>query len=127
MMPSLRQPARFYCYREGRDDEFIDLDPAKIGINHATRAITLPGNHKTLDDGDANLKTESIKTAAAMGIAALQNQQGIARDSILYGAAISLFHLEKFESLEQAADAVDTVIRSGDAYDKFSANLSTNS
>ncbi|MFT5219487.1 MAG: anthranilate phosphoribosyltransferase [Planctomycetota bacterium] len=124
LMPSLRQPARFYCYRSGQEDEFIDLDPATLGITEETRAIPLPNRLKSLEDGDATAKENAIATAARIGIAALQNEKGIARNSIIYGAAISLFHLQKFETLAQAAEAADKAISSGDAYDKFSANLS---
>lgn len=123
LMPSLRQPARFYCYRSGHEDEFIDLDPATLGITEETRAIPLPNRLKSLEDGDATVKEHAIKTAAQIAVAALQNEKGIARNSIIYGAAISLFHLQKFETLAQAAEAANKAISSGDAYDKFSANL----
>ena len=123
LMPSLRQAMRFYRYTPERDDEFIDIDPQAIGIESETRTIPLPGNLKSLEDGDAQARIDAIRHAAELGIAALQDEPGLARDSLVYAAAIALFHVGRHDSLPQAADAARAAIASGDAYARFTANL----
>jgi anthranilate phosphoribosyltransferase len=88
--------------------------------------VTVSGFDKSLPDGQKSIgKTSSevmsaaANTAAELGIDALQNVPGAARDSLMYAAAIVLLHLEKFASLKDAALFVQKVIASGDAYDKF--------
>ena len=123
LMPSLRQTMRFYRYMADADDEFIDIDPQSIGIESETRTIPLPGGIKTLEEADDQAKADATQYAAKLGIAALQNTEGLARDSLIYGAAIALFHIGRHENLPQAADAARQAIASGGAYDKFNANL----
>ena len=123
LMPSLRQAMRFYRYTPEREDEFVDIDPLSIGIESETRTLPLPGGFKSLEDGDAQAKSLAIRHAAELGVAALQDSAGLARDSLVYGSAIVLYHLGRQENLPQAAEQVRRVIASGDAYDKFNANL----
>ena len=122
LMPSLRQAMRFYRYAADSEDKFVDIDPQSIGIESETRTIPLPGGIKSLEDADEQAKAEATRHAAELGIAALQNSDGQALDSLVYGTAIALFHLERYENLPQAADAARKAIASGDAYDKFRAN-----
>lgn len=123
LMPSLRQAMRFYRYTADSDDEFVDIDPQSIGIESETRTIPLPGDLKSLEDGDAQDKIEATRYTAELGIAALQNQPGLARDSLVYAAAIALYHVGRHDSLQQAAEAARAAIASGDAWARFNANL----
>ena len=123
LMPSLRQAMRFYQYRADHDDRFVDIDPQSIGIESETRTIPLPGGIKSLEDQDEQAKVDATAYAAKLGVAALQDEPGLARDSMVYAAAIALFHVGRHDSLQEAADAARAAIASGDAYARFSANL----
>ena len=123
LMPSLRQAMRFYRYTPERDDEFIDIDPAAIGIESETRTIPLPGGLKSLEDAGEQARLDATRHAAELGVAALQDTPGLARDGLVYGAAIALYHVGRHDSLRQAADAARAAIASGDAFARFSANL----
>lgn len=123
LMPSLRQAMRFYRYSGDADDAYIDIDPQSIGIASDTRTIPLPGGIKSLEEAGDQAKADATQHAADLGIAALQNREGLARDSLVYGTAIVLFHLGRYESLPLSAAAARQAIASGDAYDKFNANL----
>ncbi len=123
VLPSLRQPMRFYQFQSNREDKFFELDPVSLGIEQTRRAVPLPGDAKTLQAADRQTITNAIDQSANLGVAALQNQPGITLDSIVYGSAIALYHLEFEATLKLAADRVRRSIAAGDAFDTFSANL----
>jgi hypothetical protein len=43
-IPSLKQPARVFCYYDAGEESPLDNDPRSIGIDQPTRAIPLPEN-----------------------------------------------------------------------------------
>ena len=119
VIPSLQQASRFYRYFPGCEDQFVDIEPTQLGIDQSSRTVRLPDAQKSLEQASSAAKNAAALAAAEAGIAALKNVPGAARDSLMYDAAIVLLHLEKFDSLKQAAKFVSDVIASGDAYDKF--------
>ena len=122
VIPSLQQVSRFFRYAPQCEDEFVRVEPTQLGIDQPARTVPLPDGQKTIERTSSDLVSAAASTAAELGIDALQNVPGPARDSLMYAAAIVLLHLEKFASLKDAALFVQKVIASGDAYDKFRAN-----
>jgi anthranilate phosphoribosyltransferase len=59
------------------------------------------------------------KAAAAAGLAALAGEPGPTRDSLIYGAALCLWHLGRYGSLQSAAQAVRGVLDRGEALDRL--------
>ncbi len=119
VIPSLQQTSRFYRYAAGSEDQFIEIEPTQLGIDQPSRTVRLPDGQKSLAGASWDSKYAAARTAAELGIDALKNIPGAARDSLMYSAAIVLLHLEKYPSLIDAARFVDKVIASGDAHDRF--------
>jgi anthranilate phosphoribosyltransferase len=55
------------------------------------------------------------KLAAEAGMAALAGQPGPTRDSLIYGAALCLWHVKRNDSLGSAAQAVRAALDDGTA------------
>lgn len=86
------------------------LDPAEFGIEQDTRGV----------------KVDDIVTAQQTleeGLQALAGNTGPAYDSLVYGAAIALWHCGQFSSQRQAADHVRAVINQGKAKAQFEAGI----
>ncbi len=77
------------------------------------------------DEIATTFDTDAVaKAAAAAGIAALEGTPGAGYDSLTYGAAICLLHLERYDSLQASSDAARRVIDSGEALRRFQAHRS---
>jgi anthranilate phosphoribosyltransferase len=126
VIPSLQQPSKLHYYHGDDELQSMSIDPGSLGINQPTRAVPIP-DHRALprdpvDEIAAGVDTEALARAAAeAGIAALQGQTGPAHDSLVYGAALCLFHLKREPSLLVAADAVRRVIDAGTPLARFQA------
>jgi anthranilate phosphoribosyltransferase len=57
----------------------------------------------------------TAKAAADAGMAALQGEQGATYDALVYGAAMILWHLRRYDNVVDAARRVRKVLDSGDA------------
>jgi anthranilate phosphoribosyltransferase len=126
VIPSLKQPAKVFCYHDRGEESPIECYPDSIGINQPTRAVPIPADTPSAtQQGDDIATTVDIdaaaEAAAATGVAALGGQAGPAHDSLVYAAAIVLHHLGRHESLASAADAVRRVLASGEALARFKA------
>lgn len=120
VIPSLKQPAKVYCYHDGGEEYPFEVHPDMIGIGQPTRAVPLPQD--IAPEADAAIDcAAAARAAAAAGLAALQGAPGAARDSLAYGAAIMLHHLRRRASLGEAAAAAAEAIDSGAALAHFSA------
>jgi anthranilate phosphoribosyltransferase len=86
------------------------LDPADFGIEQDTRGV------KVDDEVTAERTLEE-------GMQALRGQTGPAYDSLVYGAAIALWHTGLQPSQRQAADHVRTIINNGNAKAHFEAAI----
>ncbi len=127
--PSLQQSAKCYSYHGNSEDVEAVLQPEQLTINQDKRCLPLPrdlpmlempGSEESLIDVDA-----ASAAAAKAGIAALSGHRGYAYDSLVYAAALVLWHLKKAESLNGAADQIRAIIDSGKARSHFMA-LKTN-
>ena len=126
VIPSLKQPAKVFCYHDRGEESPIECYPDSIGIDQPTRAVPIPADTPSAaQQGDEIATTVDIdaaaEAAATTGVAALGGQAGPAHDSLVYAAAIVLHHLGRHESLASAADAVRRVLASGEALARFKA------
>jgi anthranilate phosphoribosyltransferase len=102
VIPSLVQAGKAFRYHAGGEERPVDFKPADLGIEQAVRA-------PSLDAG------AGAQAAAEAGMAALGGQPGATRDSLVYGAALCLWHLGRHASLASAADGARSVLDSGAA------------
>lgn len=126
VVPSLQQPASVYYYHERGPEQLLKASAAKLGIERDTRAVPLPGDlPPAAGRGDEIATPFDIHAAAAAaartGLAALDGEQGPARDSLVYAGALCLHHLGRHASLTDAADAVRRVLDDGRARAAFTA------
>jgi anthranilate phosphoribosyltransferase len=126
VIPSLKQPARVFCYHDRGEESPLECYPDSIGIDQPTRAVPIPADTPAAKrPGDEIATTVDIDAAAASaartGLEALGGQPGPAHDSLVYAAAIVLHHLGRHDSLAGAADAVRQVLASGEALARFKA------
>jgi anthranilate phosphoribosyltransferase len=128
VVPSLKQPARLYFYREGVEEHYADIDPKDVGIEQPTRAVPIPEHTPQAPvEGDeiaTKVDIDALSEAAAeAGRAALAGEAGPARDSLIYSGAILLTSLGRYASMREAADAVRQALDSGEARARFEAGL----
>ncbi len=126
VIPSLKQPARVFCYHDRGEESPLECYPDSIGIDQPTRAVPIPAETPAATrPGDEIATTVDIDAAAASaartGLEALGGQPGPAHDSLVYAAAIVLHHLGRHDSLASAAGAVRQVLASGEALARFKA------
>ncbi len=126
IIPSLRQTSKVWRYRGGASEVDVDIDPLDLGIEQETRAVPLPpelpGYRKWTDEVGAKIDPDAMaRAAAAAGRVALEGEAGPARDSLIYGAALCLWHLDRAESLKAAAAVAREALDSGLARARFQA------
>jgi len=120
VIPSLCQTGKVFHYRGLGEEQSMEFKPADLDINQPVRAARIPGaaasDGKEGDHVGATLDNAAVaKAAAEAGMAALAGQPGPTRDSLIYGAALCLWHLGRHGSLKSAADAVRGVLDCGKA------------
>ena len=126
VIPSLKQPARIFCYHDRGEEYPVECYPDSVGIDQPTRAVPIPAETPAATRaGDEIATTVDIDAAAASaahtGLEALDGQPGPAHDSLVYAAAIVLHHLGRHDSLASAAGEVRQVLASGEALARFKA------
>ena len=124
IIPSLRQNAKVWTYRDGADAHDTDISPAEPGIEQTVRAVPLPegveGYRRKSDDTGGEVDGTAIARAAARaGLEALNGAPGPARDSLVYGASLVLRHAGKARRLDEAAAAVRAALDDGRARARF--------
>ena len=122
--PSLKQPARVFCYHDRGEESPVECYPDSSGIDQPTRAVPIPADTPAATSpGDEIATTVDTAAAAAAaartGMEALGGQPGPAHDSLVYAAAILLHHLGRHDSLASAAEAARQVLASGEALARF--------
>jgi anthranilate phosphoribosyltransferase len=120
VIPSLTHAGKAFRYHSLGEETATDFTPADLGIDQAVRAPRIPGtpaaDANDEGDGAAPLDAAAVARAAAeAGMAALAGQPGATRDSLIYGAALCLWHLGRHGSLRSAADAVRAALDRGKA------------
>lgn len=117
---SLRDPAKVYRYDEHSDCHFQPLNPEALNVAGESRCVPIPDEMKS---GDGQLNTDAAaRKAAELGVKALQNDAGPARDSLVYCAALVLYHSGRCESLEDGAAIARHALESGAAFQHFAAH-----
>jgi anthranilate phosphoribosyltransferase len=128
VIPSMRQSGKIWHYRDGGEEQDVDFMPEELGIRQEVRGVPLPeglpGYRKKTDDIGIKVEPAAIAEAAAQsGMDALEGKPGPARDALVFGAALCLWHLGRHPSLAAAADAVRQVLDSGRALGQFRAGM----
>lgn len=124
VIPSLSQTGKVFHYHDRGEETSTEFKPAELGIEQTVRAPRVPGaaaDGATEDDeaGPVFEPATIAKAAAAAGQAALAGEPGPTRDSLIYGAALCLWHLGRRASLQSAAEAVRGVLDRGEALNRL--------
>jgi anthranilate phosphoribosyltransferase len=126
VVPSLRQPGKFFYYHDGGEEQSIDVDPTELGIHQTLRAVPVPEDlppaDAVADDIAITLDTAAMaKLTAEHGIAALSGHAGATYDALVYAGAMCLWHLGRHDSINSAAGQVRQVLDSGAALARLKA------
>lgn len=126
VIPSLQQSGRLFFYHDKGEEQQRDLSPKDVGVEATKRAIPLPDDLPAApmitDEIAATVDSDALaERAAQMGIAALGGEQGMMHDSLVYSVSTCLTHLKKYDSLQEAADAVRKMLDSGTALETLRA------
>jgi len=124
VIPSLCQTGKVFRYHDGGEEQPAEFKPAELGIHHTLRAAPIPGEAAPGalqgDHDEAAIDHAAVAQAAAeSGMAALAGRPGPTRDSLVYGAALCLWHLGSHGSPKSAANAVRGVLDGGKALERL--------
>ncbi len=123
VIPSLRQQGMVFRYLDGGEETPVEINPEALGIKQPVRAVPLPDDPSITTGGDEIARITDVKKAAAIaaetGIRALEGERGASYDSLVYGAALILWHSGRADTIHQAADQVRRVLDSGAARDRL--------
>jgi anthranilate phosphoribosyltransferase len=119
VIPSLRQPGMVFRYLDGANETPVEINPQALGIDQPVRAVPLP-NDPSISAGNDEIARitdvgKAAHIAAQVGIRALEGEKGAAYDSLVYGAALILWHSRRTETLHEAAEQVRHVLDNGAA------------
>jgi anthranilate phosphoribosyltransferase len=128
VIPSLQQPSKLFYFHGDGELQSMSIDPASVDIDQVARAVPIPEHLSSAtdltDELSAGLDTQALAQAAAhAGMAALAGEAGPAYDSLVYSAALCLYHLKRQPSLPAAADVVRRAIATGEPLTRFRQNL----
>lgn len=120
VIPSLRQPGKYFSYQDRGVEQDTDIDPSDVNINQSVRAVPLPEDLPKTTSGADEIAiavdiSATAKAAAEAGMEALNGKQGPTYDSLVYSGAIVLNHMGKHNSLAAAAEEIRAVLDSGKA------------
>jgi len=115
VIPSLCNNGKVFRYRGLGEEQPAEIRPSDLGIDQQVRAPQIPGAPAAAETlaGRALDNDGVAKAAAEAGVAALGGQAGPTRDSLVYGAALCLWHLGHHANLRSAADAARAALDSG--------------
>jgi anthranilate phosphoribosyltransferase len=119
IIPSLRQPGRYFAYVDGGAEQGHDIDPATLGIEQDNRAVPIPADVAQTAKGEGAVALTDIaagaEKAARYGLAALGGERGPTYDSLLFAGAIVLTHLGRAADLAAAGEQLRAVLDGGRA------------
>jgi len=115
--PSLRQNGKAFYYHDFGPEQALEIAPAELGIEQSVRAAVWPKD----SDGAPLASAAVAQLAAEAGLAALTGEPGVARDSLIYSAALCLWQAQRYSSLAEAAAAARAVLDDGRALARFRA------
>ncbi|MBK1702237.1 anthranilate phosphoribosyltransferase [Thiococcus pfennigii] len=124
IVPSLRQPGVCVGYQHRGEEQTYDIDPTALGIEQVVRSVPLPDDlPQTTRPGDEIAVAVDVgataQAAARAGLAALGGAKGPTYDSLVFSAALILWHLGRSDSLRAAAERVRAVLDSGAAAERI--------
>ena len=130
-IPSLSQPARYFRYSDGCDDQEVRLTPAQVGIERSDRMIDIPldlikPTEVYLGSADSGIVSAVDARAVAahcveLGKEALDGKPGAMLDSLIYASAICLLQSGHATDLQQGASQAREAIRAGTAMQRLVA------
>ncbi|WP_295387791.1 anthranilate phosphoribosyltransferase [uncultured Thiodictyon sp.] len=120
VIPSLRQSGVCFNFQDGGTEQPFEIDPAVLDIDVGVRAVPLPDDlPQTIRPGDDEAMTldtaAAAQAAAQAGMAALGGERGPTYDSLVFTAALILWHLGREPSLAAAGGRVRAALSSGRA------------
>ncbi|MGD8908983.1 MAG: anthranilate phosphoribosyltransferase [Chromatiales bacterium] len=119
VIPSLRQPGMVFHYLDRAEEIPVEINPQALGIDQPVRAVPLPDDQSIISGGDEIARITDVgkaaELAAEVGMRALEGEQGAAYDSMVYGAALILWHCGRADNLNQAAEQARQVLDNGSA------------
>ena len=120
VVPSLRQTGTCFNYQGMGEEQSFDIDPTALGIEQPMRAVPLPEDlPKATRPGDDIAVAVDVpataRAAAEAGMAALRGERGPTYDSLVFSAALILWHLGRESTQVAAANRVREVLDSGRA------------
>ena len=121
--PSLIKRAVFVRYWEDNKDMHVEVNPTEIGIEVDNRLVPIPPAllpDKDREFGPDQNNAEIAKLSAQEGLSALQGANSPTSDALLFSASLTLWHLERFSSVNEASVAVRKILSSGKAAKRFS-------
>lgn len=123
IIPSLRQKGKIFYYHDMGEEQGQEFSPADIGIQQNVRATPLPDDlpeRPAGDDVGAAFDAEEAAAITALnGLCALDGDKGTTYDALVYAGAIALWHLKKYDNLQDAAAQVREALDSGKALSHF--------
>jgi anthranilate phosphoribosyltransferase len=124
VIPSLRQTGKVFYYHDKGDEQPLEFTATDLGFEEGVRPPQIPGDAskggEDADDARAQIDTAAAADAAARaGLEALDGRLGPMHDALVCAAAPCLWHLKRYKSLKEAADAVRRVLKSGEALKRF--------
>ena len=119
VIPGLQQTGKVFRVLGGAEEMGVEFKPAELGIEQSVRAARIPGTPEADKDGAPLDTVAAAKAAAQAGKAALEGEPGPTRDSLVYGAALCLWHLGRHGSLREAADAARAALDRGAALERL--------
>lgn len=127
IIPSLQQKGRCFHYHGSAALSQRELSPVELLINSETRAIPIPDGLPVSPHGNraaATVDSNAVaQKSAELGRQALAGKQGLMYDSLVYSGAIILTHLNHYDHMADAADAVKDILNSGEALKKLEAAI----
>lgn len=128
VIPSLRQTGKIISYEGETEVRSAEVEPKDLGIEQELRAVPIPADLPRKpggnDEVEAPFLSEAVaKAAVEAGLAGLAGEKGITYDALVYGGANILWHLKRYETLAECADAVRAVLDSGEALKRFNASV----
>jgi len=120
--PSLRKRDEFVRYWERSEDEVFEADPLEINIEQDNRLVPIPQElspNKNRDFGPDENNSEIAKLAAKEGLGALEGTRNATSDALLYSASLTLWHLGRYDSIQEAAVVVRKILSSGKVAERF--------
>ena len=122
VVPSLRQNAKVHRLVDESITDLV-LEPANFSIEQSQRAVALPAEFAGIDGVSLNTRQRKAlaQTVLESGLAVLSGEPSMARDALVYGAAIILWHCGRAASHMEAAEQVAQAIDNGIAANHFKA------